>query len=446
MRSTAILRNALDEARDGLLALDEHGVIIDANTSAASILGHAPRRLVGKPLAALIDLAERRQFRKELLRLPQNGRAHLEVHVGGEPWQLRLRTVPRVTPRAFVAALARDDASPPQAAPPAHEPFGRQLLRFGLATVGFDDDLRVVFANAAARRLFGAEAIRLGAVFDGEGNELRPLLERLTQVAAPLRPTVVHLPNDRALRVHGLAATGDDPAVLFAEDVSDELQHDRVMREFLRNAAHQLRTPLAGITAAIETLQSGAKDRPEDRDRFLAHVETHAERLSRIARGLLLLARAETGEPVAIDFVELEPLLAEIVAEVEPRAGVALRASCPPGLAALAAPDLLHEAIAALVDNAVSHTHEGEISVSAVRANGHVLLSVSDSGAGILPEFQDRIFEPFFRVGATGEGYGLGLAIAARAVRAMRGDIGVSSRIGAGTTFTVTLPSATVTR
>ena len=93
------------------------------------------------------------------------------------------------------------------------------------------------------------------------------------------------------------------------------------MREFLRNAAHQLRTPLAGITAAVETLQSGAKDQPENRDRFLAHVERHAERLTRLARGLLMLARTQAGEDAPIDFVELRPLVERLVAAAEPRAG-----------------------------------------------------------------------------------------------------------------------------
>jgi signal transduction histidine kinase len=246
------------------------------------------------------------------------------------------------------------------------------------------------------------------------------------------------------LRVGGLAATADDPAVLFVEDVSDRHHQELVMREFLRNAAHQLRTPVAGITAAVEMLQAGAKETPEDRDRFLAHVERHAERLTRVARGLLLLARARAGEAAPVEFVELRPLFDELVQETEPHAGVRVLADCPPGLAALATPDLLHEALAALLDNALTHTGEGAVRISAAQANGRVVLTVSDEGPGILPEFVDRVFEPFFRLTASGEGYGLGLAIAAQAVRTMGGEIDVSSSIGAGTSFAVKLPSATV--
>src|SRR5207248_730270 len=160
--------------------------------------------------------------------------------------------------------------------------------------------------------------------------------------------------DGRAARVSGLAGTTEDPAIIFLEDVTKQQQQERATREFLRNAAHQLRTPLAGITAAIETLQAGAKERPEDRDRFLAHLETHATRLSRIARGLLVLARAQAGEQLRVDFVELGPLLEQAAAAAEPRAGVTVDAQCEHGLAAVASPELLQETVAALVENALS--------------------------------------------------------------------------------------------
>jgi two-component system phosphate regulon sensor histidine kinase PhoR len=365
--------------------------------------------------------------------------------VRGQELRLTLRLLPRVTPPAIAASLSQD--VPVDRPQPGGDGLEHQLLRFGLPTVAYDRDLRVVFSNAAARRLFGSTRLRRGREFrGGPFEELRPVVERLVTLAAPLRPTVVQVADGRAFRVHGLAASDADPAVLFVEDVSDEVQHDRVMREFLRNAAHQLRTPLAGITAAIETLQSGAKELPAERDRFLGHVQTHANRLSRIARGLLVLARAEIGETLALDVVQLGPLLDDLVSEAEPGEGVALRGRYAAGLAALAAPDLLREALAALVDNAIFHTESGEIVVGARQSEGKVVVTVADSGPGIPPEFHARIFQPFFRLGGTGEGFGLGLAIAAQAVQAMHGQIDVSSEVGAGATFIVSLPSATVAR
>jgi len=438
-RAATILRCALDAAHEGLLLLDEHGTIVESNSTAAALLGRDPTSLSGVSLPAIAEPGDQERLHQLLLDVQRAGTARIDVHVAGEALHVTFRAVPQVIPRAIAVTLARER--------PAEPHLAHHLLRFGVPTIAFDRDLRVVFSNAAARRLLGDATLRRDAILGQERvGELRPLLQRLTRVDTPLRPTIVRLPDERFLRVHGLAATGADPAVLFAEDVTDELHHDRVMREFLRNAAHQLRTPLAGITAAIETLQSGAKEHPPDRDHFLDHLETHTERLTRITRGLLLLARAEAGETLATDSVELQPLLGEIAAEASPRRGVEVHADCQPGLAVLATRDLLHEALMALVDNAVSHTSDGEIRVSAVRSHGHVLVSVADSGPGIAPELHDRIFEPFFRATPTGEGYGLGLAIAARAVHAMHGDIGVSSTVGAGTTFTVTLPAATVTR
>jgi two-component system phosphate regulon sensor histidine kinase PhoR len=227
------------------------------------------------------------------------------------------------------------------------------------------------------------------------------------------------------------------------DDATEEIRHDEVTRDFLRNAAHQLRTPLTGIAAAVQVLQSGAKENAEDRDRFLAHIERHTMRLSRIARALLVLARAQGGETVRVELVELEPLLRELTAEARPAEGVTLEVACEPGIAALSDRDLLHEALAALIDNAVEHTQEGRIEVTAAEAGGRVTVEVRDTGRGILPEHRDRLFEPFYRPDASGQGFGLGLAIAAQAVEAMHGElVADDGAADGGARFAIRLPSA----
>lgn len=426
--------------------LDENGVIAEANLVAAAALGHERARLVGKPLAALIQLADRRAFRTELGGLAPGERVSLQIRplAHDRPWHLTLRALPRTGPRAIAVSLRSEGGLPePPEAPRPGERFEHLIVRFPQAAVALRPDLRVAFANGKARRLLGLDAVRTGSLF-GEGlpEEVRRLARRLVSLPAPLPPTNLDLEDGRALRVSGVAATQGDPAVLFIEDTTDAVQRDRVLREFLRNAAHQLRTPLTGITAAIETLQNGAKDDPSTRDRFLGHLEAHAQRLSRIARGLLMLARAQSGEVIAVDMVELKPLVESVVSAAAPREGVEIVARCPRGLAAIAAPELLQEALAALVENALEHTRVGEVRISAAETRGAVSLTVADSGAGILPEFQERVFEPFYRVAASGNGFGLGLAIAAEAVAAMHGQIGVWSQVGKGTMFTMTLPSA----
>jgi PAS domain S-box-containing protein len=445
-----VLRSVLDEASEGLLALDENGAVVEANATAAGMLGHDRSRLAGKPFAALVALDDRREFRRRFGSLKPGAAESLELRLLGRetPIYLRMRLLKGNSQRVVTVLLAE---RAPVAAPPPHthrhDRIEYFLLRFPYAIVALRPDLRIAFANGRARALLGRDAVRTGGAFgEGVAHELLPLARRLTQVPAPLQASDVRLEDGRTLRISGLAAAGEDPAVMLIEDVTVTERTTRQMQEFLRNAAHQLRTPLAGIAAAVETLQAGAKEIPEQRDRFLAHVETHADRLSRLARGLLTLARMEMGEPVMVDLVELSPLLDQLVGEAAAPAGVEVVARCPVGLAAIASPDLLHEALASLLDNAVQHTREGEIRLTAAQENGRVTLSVADSGPGILPEFLDRVFEPFFRLTPSSDGYGLGLAIAAQAVRAMRGEISVSSSLGSGTIFTVTLPSATVVR
>jgi signal transduction histidine kinase len=261
------------------------------------------------------------------------------------------------------------------------------------------------------------------------------LAERLVSLPEPLAPTTVGLADDRALRVTGVAAHDDDPAILLIEDVTEALRREKVVREFVRNAAHQLRTPLAGITAAVELLQSGAKDLPSDRDRFLRHIAQHTARLTRIARALLTLARAQSGDSVALEPVDVRALLEQVVAQADPAGQRRIAVECSSSLAALAQPELLLEALSALVDNAVTHT-EGEIRLNARRVGESVEIEVVDTGKAIAPEHMARIFEPFYRVADTGEGFGLGLAIAHQAVEAMEGELSVAANA-----FTVRLPS-----
>jgi PAS domain S-box-containing protein len=441
------LRSLLDAASSGLLALDDEGIIVEANTAAAALLGHERKRLLGKPLAALVTLDDRRSLRRELGRLESRDVVTLELRSlsDEQPLVFTFQVVVATPRRVAVAINSARERQQTQQRQHEGSQTNEFILRFPSAVVALDPESRVLFANPRARTILGPDVIRKGTDFGSNApTELRAIARRLVRFAAPLRPFEVTLADARVLRVSGVAATRNDPALLFVEDVSAHHRQERIMREFLRNAAHQLRTPLAGITAAVETLQSGAKDQPENRDRFLAHVERHAERLTRLARGLLMLARTQAGEDAPIDFVELRPLVEQLVADAEPRDGVGIRVDCEPGLATLASPELLGEALAALLGNALDHTRAGEVVISAARLNGRVALTVTDTGPGILPEFVDRVFEPFFRLSPSGEGYGLGLAIAAEAVHAMGGDIDVSSVVGGGSSFTMRLPSATL--
>src|SRR5262249_36389743 len=151
--------------------------------------------------------------------------------------------------------------------------------------------------------LLGKPGFRIGRALPYP--PLSSFAERVLTLPTVAQTTRFELPDGRVLQASGLGPRGAEPAVLILEDMTSADRRDRVMREFVRNAAHQLRTPLTGIATAVEVLQSGAKNNPAERDRFLAHVEAHAQRLIRIARGLLILARAQSGQHMRLEFVAL---------------------------------------------------------------------------------------------------------------------------------------------
>ena len=223
---------------------------------------------------------------------------------------------------------------------------------------------------------------------------------------------------------------------------------ERAQREFIANAAHELQSPLAGIISAIEVLQAGAKD-SEDRDRFLGHIERESRRLERFTRSLLLLARAQALlEPPRSEVVVLAPLLEEIVAGARPIAKVEMVVSCPPNLAAVVNSDLAHQALRSVIENAAKYTVRGRIEIVAEAASDDgVEVRVGDTGPGIAPAVQPRVFDRFFRPGkADGNGFGLGLAIARESVEVLGGRLELVSDQGSGTLVTLSFPHAAKVR
>jgi signal transduction histidine kinase len=227
-------------------------------------------------------------------------------------------------------------------------------------------------------------------------------------------------------------------------DVTEQERRERAEREFVANAAHELRTPLTTITGAVEMLDAGAKDVPEERDRFLDHIRAEALRLGRLTRALLVLARAQTREEAPrLSVVELRPLLEEVLGGLQPPAGVELELDCPPGLVALTERDLAGQVVSNLAANAIKHTASGSVRVAARALGRSVRLEVRDTGQGMPSAVRERVFDRFYRAGGRDEdGFGLGLAIVREAVRALGGVVDVETAPGAGTTVRVTLPAA----
>ena len=316
-----------------------------------------------------------------------------------------------------------------------------ERLHEGVLTV--DADLNVEYANSSARRMLLLEDSTLPDPWPGFS--LRELAARLFDANAEPVHDRVAADADHAYAIVGVPAGPEGTAaVLVLTDVTERERRERAQREFVANAAHELRTPLSVITGAVEVLQAGAKDVPEERDRFLGHIARESARLGRLARALLMLARAQTrAETLRLERVELRPLLEQVAAGVRAQGDVAVRITCPRSLAVAAQPELAEQIVSNLLDNAVKHTDRGEIVVTGRRAGDGVAIEVRDTGSGIGREERDAVFERFYRAGGRDrDGFGLGLAIVREAVRALGGTVELDSRPGRGTTVRVRLPAA----
>ena len=215
--------------------------------------------------------------------------------------------------------------------------------------------------------------------------------------------------------------------------------------EFVTNAAHELRTPLTTIVGAVEQLRAGSKDVPEERERFLAHLERESARLASLVRALLVLARAQTGqESPRLVPLALRPLLEQAAAGVRPAEGVELEVSCPPGLIVLADRDLLEQALSNLVSNAAKYTERGHIDVvGRDRGGTTAVIEVLDTGVGMTPAEREAATGRFVRGNASGaDGFGVGLAIVQQAVTVLGGRLELESAPGQGTTARLILVTA----
>lgn len=231
-------------------------------------------------------------------------------------------------------------------------------------------------------------------------------------------------------------------ALALLQDVTSQERQERAEREFVTNAAHELQSPLAAIVSAIEVLQAGAKD-SDERDIFLGHIERESDRLARLARALLILARAETGvEAPRDELVVLDVLLTDAASRLRPPEGVEVEVSCH-GLAVVTNRHLLEQAVSNLAENAAKHTSEGRIVLAAEERQGSVEITVSDTGRGIAATERSRVFDRFYSgpVRANG-GFGLGLAIVGAAASALGGEVELESSTGVGTVVRLRLPHA----
>ncbi|MGI8740973.1 MAG: sensor histidine kinase [Bryobacteraceae bacterium] len=224
----------------------------------------------------------------------------------------------------------------------------------------------------------------------------------------------------------------------------------RVMREFMADASHELRTPIAIIHGEADVTLSRNRT-PEDYRESLGIVNRQSNRLGRIVNDMLVLARADSGQqPLRLEEIYLDDLLAECCDAAQTLASAAdvrLTLEAEKDISFQGDEELLRRMTLNLLDNAIHYTPAGGlVSAKLVRKEAQVRLSVSDTGIGIPPDCASRVFDRFYRIENSCKspdgGSGLGLSIVKFAAEAHRGSVDLWSEPGRGSTFTVKLPAS----
>jgi len=220
------------------------------------------------------------------------------------------------------------------------------------------------------------------------------------------------------------------------------------LRRFVADASHELRTPIAAISAYAELFGRGASEQKADLERLMGGIRTETTRMEQLVADLLLLARLDEGRPMERRSVDLVALCAQAVhtaSTVGPEWPVTFHASRP--IEVEGDPTSLRQVMDNLLGNVRAHTPPGTAVRVSVEPEGQgAVITVSDDGPGMEPDEAAHIFERFYRSdpsrSRTHGGAGLGLSIVSAIVANHGGTVSAQGRIGSGTTFTVHLPPA----
>ncbi len=240
--------------------------------------------------------------------------------------------------------------------------------------------------------------------------------------------------------------------VLQLHDISAQKDIQKQHAEFVSSASHEMKAPLAGIRAYVELLADGEAEDPETREEFLGVINNQADRLQRLVENLLNIARIEAGvvkvhkQPQGLNEVLIEAF--NVMQPTAAGKNITLTQDLSQMyLGALMDRDLMLQAVINLVSNAIKYTHPGgRVTIRSHLLDDLVQFDVEDTGVGLSEEDCQKIFEKFYRVEKDqnmAAGTGLGLSLAKYIVEDVHGGkLALSSKLGVGSTFSVTIPAA----
>ena len=320
-------------------------------------------------------------------------------------------------------------------------------MREGLVLL--DEHGSILSINAAAQALFGADAQCVGRDF--------LTIERSHEISAAIQAAAAdghsEVRAERAGRVYQFdisRITSDGKflgTVILAFDITEQEFAERNRREFTANVSHELKTPLQGIIGSAELIENGMV-KPEDLPRFVGHIHAEAARLVTLIDDIIRLSQLDEGDAMPtepVDLLAVSQEAAETLHDAAAARNVTVSVTGQPAVLP-GVRRLIYEIVYNLCDNAIKYNRDGgRVDVTVAADAGGSSITVADTGIGIAPEHQARVFERFYRVDkshskASG-GTGLGLSIVKHAVQYHHGRIELESTPGTGTTIRVVFPN-----
>lgn len=311
-----------------------------------------------------------------------------------------------------------------------------------------DNDGKILSINPAACRLFEADEECIGKDFVSIGRscEISAAIKRAEESGHSETRTKC---SGRIYQFDISRIESDGSArgsVILFFDMTEQQNAEKMRREFTANVSHELKTPLQGIIGSAELIENGMV-RDEDMPRFVGHIRSETQRLVNLINDIIRLSQLDEGDEMPherIGLLSLSQEIAEDLGDAAKKKNVTLSVGGNEAYV-FGVSRLLYEVIYNLCDNAIKYNREGgQVDINIDSVGGAAKLTVSDTGIGIAPKHQARIFERFYRVDkshskATG-GTGLGLSIVKHAVQYHGGTVSIESEENKGTRITVTLP------
>ena len=242
-----------------------------------------------------------------------------------------------------------------------------------------------------------------------------------------------------------------DYVVLVLEDRTSDIRLDKTRRDFIENISHELKTPIGAIALLSEAIQEAGDDRAAV-SKFAASLNKESSRLTFLVQDIIKLSRLQSEEVIAdAELIDLNEVVAEAIDRNEQLAAnrkIRLVSEQAPKLEVFGNKEMLITAVKNLIQNAISYSDQGtSVGIGCSTKDSIAEIAVTDSGSGISPEHQERIFERFYRADPSRSretgGTGLGLSIVKHVAKIHRGEVKLFSQVGVGSTFTLRVPLAT---